>query len=142
VLNHRKSREDEALAALAKAQRVFQHEKARKSQLQAQLAETLLARREGLGSVPTEGLHFQLETEFVEGTKRRIIQQDQAILRASRGVEKALRAYLHCRRQTRTMEHMREKAFRDFRTEMNKREQKELDDMTVMRARFREEMAL
>jgi flagellar export protein FliJ len=97
-----------------------------------------LERREKLG-IEAIGIDaFQLEQNFIFGTKQRIVQQDQALVRASRGVEKALRAYLHARRQTRTIEMLREKQYQEFRKALTKKEQKELDELSVMRARLRE----
>jgi flagellar export protein FliJ len=48
-------------------------------------------------------------------------------------VEKALRAYLLARRQTRVIERLRERDQEEFRRELSKREQKVLDDQTSMR---------
>lgn len=135
VLHVRRSREQDALAALAAAQRAYQAEVAAKQGLLGELQRGL-ERREKLGSVPTPVLSFQLEQEFINGTKSRIVRADQAIVRASRGVEKALRAFLAARKQTRMMEILEEKAYAEFRKELGRRERKELDELMVMRARF------
>jgi flagellar export protein FliJ len=137
VLKVRKGRENDALAALGAAQRTYQLELARKQELQDRLSGSL-ARREGLGSEATTVLAFQLEQAFINGTKQRIIQSDQAILRASRGVERALRAYLAARRQTRMIEMLEEKAFAEYRKEASRKERRDLDELMVMRARLAE----
>ena len=62
-----------------------------------------------------------------------MIRQDQAIVRASRSVEKALRAYLTARRQTRMIETLREKDYQEFKKMVAKKEQKELDELSAMR---------
>lgn len=135
VLNLRRKREEDALRALAQSQRVYQHELSKKSKLVSDLSEALI-RRENLG-IDAIGIDaFQLEQSFITGTKQRIIQQDQALVRASRGVEKALRAYLYSKRQTRMIEILREKQFKEFRKALAKKEQKELDELSVMRARL------
>ena len=54
-----------------------------------------------------------------------------AIFRASKNVEKALRAFLFARRQTRMIESLREKAFAEFKRDLAKKEQKQLDDLTI-----------
>jgi flagellar FliJ protein len=135
VLNLRKTREEEAHRQLAQAQRIYQQELAQKAALNTILADSL-ARRESLG-VESIGIDaFQLENNFVIGTKQRIVQQTQAVFRASRGVEKALRAYLFAKRQSRMIEILREKQFKEFKIALAKKEQKDLDDLSVMRARL------
>jgi flagellar export protein FliJ len=135
VLKVRKSREQDALSALGAAQRAYQLELARKQDLEMRLAASL-GRREELGRDTTPVLAFQIEQAFINGTKQRIIQADQAILRASRGVERALRAYLAARRQTRMIEMLEEKAYSEYRKEAARRERKDLDELMVMRARL------
>lgn len=127
-------REQDALRALASAQRALQAVRERKAALMAELEQALI-RRENLGKEPVSGVAFQLEGNFISGTKQRIVQTEHAIQKAVRGVEKALRAYLGARKQTRTMEVMREKAFEEFKRQLKKHEQKELNDLYVMRAR-------
>src|SRR5206468_2689205 len=121
---------------LGAAQQVYQRELGHKQQLLSEL-DSALRRRESLGIEPVGPTAFQLEESFIGGTKSRITRADQAILRASRGVEKALRAYLHARRQTRMIEVLREKAYADYRKARSKWEQKQQDDLAVMRARLR-----
>jgi flagellar FliJ protein len=137
ILKQRKSREEDARAALARAQRTYQAELDRKAKLRADLDGSLL-RRERLGSSPIDIVPFKVEDDFIVGTKQRILQQEQAIFRASKAVEKTLRAYLFARRQTRTIEVLREKAYADFRREVIKKEQREMDDLSIMRARMAE----
>lgn len=140
VLTHRKRREDDVLALLAKAQRGLQLEKDRKSELEMNL-ELALVRRESLGATAV-GIHaFIVENDFIIGVKQRVIQSDQGILRANRGVEKALRAYLFAKRQTRMIEMLREKALAEFKQSESKREQKNLDEMMIMRHRLKDEDA-
>ena len=126
------------LRALGAAQRSYQEELEEKKQILAQL-DLALKRREKLG-VEATGIHaFQIEQNFITGTKQRIIRQDQAIVRASRTVEKTLRAYLAARRQTRTIEILREKDFAEFKKAVAKKEQKELDDLSGMRQTLKQQ---
>jgi flagellar export protein FliJ len=48
-------------------------------------------------------------------------------------------AYLVSRQQLRMIEKLREKALQEFQDEQAMRETKELDDLSIMRARFRDE---
>jgi flagellar export protein FliJ len=138
VLQVRKNREKEALAALGAAQRVYQQAQGRKFALQERLKQSLVD-RERLSDALVSPISFQVENDFISGTKQRIIQADQAIVRASRGVEKALRAYLAARRQSRMIEVIEEKDFADFKRDAARKEQKSMDELVVMRARLREE---
>ena len=135
VLRLRKNRENDALRALAVAQRAYQADLERKAALVSELKAALL-RRENLGTEAIGIDAFQIEENFIVGTKQRIIRQDQALVRASRAVEKNLRAYLHARRQTHTIELLREKQYLAFKKAVAKKEQKDLDELTVMRARL------
>jgi flagellar export protein FliJ len=135
----RKSRENETLKALADAQRAFQQALSNRAQLGQRLLLSL-ERRESFGKnrQPLATTPFQLENSFIAGTKQRIIQAEHGIQRARRGVEKALRAYLHARRQTKIIESIRDKDYAEYRKAMAKKEQKELDDLYVMRARLKD----
>ena len=135
VFKLRKTREEEALRALGHAQSIYQGELARKAHLVNDL-ENALVRREELADRPIDIRAYQLEQAFIVGTKQRIIQADQGILRASRGVEKALRAYLGARRQTRMIEVLHDKAYVEFRREVAKKENRAMDELTILRARL------
>jgi flagellar export protein FliJ len=135
VLKQRKIREEDALRGLGQAQRAYQAELAHKSKLLSDL-DLSLKRRELLGEIPVSPLAFQLEDQFIVGTKHAIRRADQAIFRATKGVEKALRAYLNARKQSRMIEILREKAYEQYRRERSKHEQKRLDDITIMRERL------
>jgi flagellar export protein FliJ len=132
----RKEALDSALRGLAQAQRAFQSSVARKQELQREL-EGALIRRESLGSDPVGPVAFQLENAYISGTKQRIVQQEQAIFRASRGVERALRAFLHARKQMRMVETLREKALADYKKARSKYLEKQQADLYVMRARMK-----
>jgi len=138
VLKLRQARENEALRGLAAAQRAYQAELARKAELLSKL-DVALRRREELGAVAVDIQAFHLEQGFIDGIRHRIVQADHAISRAARGVEKSMRTYLHARRETRVIEVLREKAIEEFKKEKAKKEQRELDDLTVMRSRFSSE---
>jgi flagellar export protein FliJ len=140
ILKLRKAREDEALRALGAAQRAYQECLSRKAGLLNELEQALL-RRERLGERAVGIDAFQLEQSFIEGTKQWITRADHAIMRASKLVAKALRAYLDARKQLRMLETLKEKDQAAFRKEQAKLEAKRLDDFTVMRHRLKEESA-
>ncbi len=131
----RKSRETEALKKLGLAQLKLQKEKQIKYELLRALEDSLL-RRELLGRESTSSTVFDLENKFITGTKQRIIQADQAILRANRELEKSMFHYLSSKRQTRAMELLRENNFEEYRKKHNKLEQKALDDLYTNRFRL------
>lgn len=130
----RRSREEQALRALASAQRAHRAEVERKERLVRDLGDAQ-ERRETLGREAVPPSAFATENDFIVGTKVRIIQAEQAIWRAVKGVEKALRAYLTARRQTRTIGVLRERAYVEWRRERVKLENRELDELYVLRSR-------
>jgi flagellar export protein FliJ len=135
VLKQRKQEETSTMTKLATAQRALLAEKEKKERLQRALADALW-RREELGTASVTISAYHLEESFIVGTKQRIIQQEQGIMRASRGVEKALRAFLIARRRTEVVTRLREKDLAEFKKAVTKREQKQMDDLTVMRSRI------
>lgn len=140
VEKYRKNIENDALRALAETQRALQAKKQHKDSLFRALGDAL-ARRETLASQSVSCAHFQIEDDFIAGTKVRIVQADQAIKKAMKVVERAMQAYLHARRQTRMMEVLREKELEKFKLELAKQEQKRLDDLYIMRAAMAKEEA-
>jgi flagellar export protein FliJ len=143
ILRVRKLREEESLRLLGVAQRAFQAEIQRKSRLESELKAALI-RREEMGApsssasdeVFIELLDIKLEQSFIEGIKQKIIQSTQAVSRANRGVEKALRGFLFARRQTRMMEMLYEKHYLEFKKELNKKQLAEMDELANTRAYF------
>ena len=140
VLKLRKTREDEAMRALGAAQRAYQACLARKAELLSELEASLL-RRERLGERSIGIDVFHLEQNFINGTKQRITQSDHMIFRAGKMVEKALRAYLNARKQSRMLETLKDKDYAAYRKAQAKIEARWLDDLTIMRHRMKEESA-
>jgi flagellar export protein FliJ len=135
VLKVRKLREDEALRSLGVAQRAQSAASEEKMNL-AEKLEKALIRRQSLGQAPTEPNAFRLEQDFITGLKSRLARQDQIIIRAQRSVEKAFRIYLNTRRQTQMLEKLEERHLSSFKLDSAKKERRELDDLSVMRARL------
>ena len=138
VLKFRKSKEDRALSLLAVEQQRLQSEAGKKVDLERSLQKGL-TRREALGSKPVTIGDFHAEENFIQGTKKKIKQAEIAITRANRSVEKSLKHYLFCRRQSRTMELVKENDEMEFKKRREKLEQKAVDEMVVMRYRTPED---
>ncbi len=128
----RKAKEQETLRILALAQIKYQETLKHKEWLIKE-TESALDRRDTLPSTSQPVLAYQIETEFINGNKIRILQADHAILRARKIVEKALKEVLNAKRALKALEILREKAFNEFKIEVRKKEQKELEEIYVFR---------
>jgi flagellar FliJ protein len=135
VLDIRKKKEQDALVSLAAAQKAYQDALERKQNL-IRANGTAFDRRQVLSNQGGPALGFQLEQNFIEGNKKRILQSEQAISRCARGVEKALRVYLFARKQTKMIEVLEENERKNFTQEQKRKEQKQLEELVTMRARF------
>jgi flagellar export protein FliJ len=138
VLQVRKIREREFLRQLSRTQRAHQGELTKKSQLVVQL-EKALERREKLGTVNEDVASFYLEDSFVIGTKQRIIQTDRMIQRSAKAVERALQTYLLAKGQSKIIEKLLEKSKEEYRKAFRKKEEKDLDELVIMRNRLNKE---
>ncbi len=135
LYKQRKAKEDQAMNALGEAQRVYQAEIEQKNALMRELGKGI-ARREMLGDagrVYAGTTDFQIEQDFIEGTKHRIIRAEGIIARAKKNVEKCLRVFLLARRNTRVIENLKEKELAEFKKQMAKREARELDELITLR---------
>jgi flagellar export protein FliJ len=128
----RRAKEQDTLRALAYAQAKYQETLRAKYRLLEE-TEASLARREKLAGTAQPVLAYQLESEFITGNKQRIVQSDQAITRARKFVEKALREVILAKRALKGIELLREKAFLEFKTALRKKESKDLEEVYVSR---------
>ncbi|MEK6705088.1 MAG: hypothetical protein AABZ06_04820, partial [Bdellovibrionota bacterium] len=99
-----------------------------------------LLRRENLGKEPVGIIPFKLENDFITGTKQRLQKTENLIIKAKKGVEKAIRAYLAARKQTLIIEKLYEKALGEFKKQLGKRHEKEMNDLFLMRDHAREKI--
>jgi flagellar export protein FliJ len=134
----RRAKEQEALRGLAAAQAKYQETLAAKRRLLDD-NECALLRRDALANTAQPILAFQIENEFIHGNRQRFVAADQAIFRARKFVEKALREVILAKRAVRALELLREKAYAEFKVALRKREQKELEEVYVSRPRLDEE---
>lgn len=131
----RRAKEQDALRGLALAQIKYQETLSHKQWLMEE-TESALKRREMLATIAQPVLAYQLENEFITGNKVRIVQADQAIFRARKFVEKALKEVLLAKRAVKALENLREKAYAEFKIEVRKKEQKDLEELYVSRQRL------
>lgn len=134
----RRTKEQEALRALALAQAKY-HEALDAKRRLIEENERALLRREALAKTAQPVLAYQIENEFISGNRQRLVQSDQAIFRARKFVEKALREVIAAKRALRAIELLREKAFAEFKIALRKREQKEMEEVYLSRPRTGEE---
>lgn len=139
VLENRKQNEQQALLLLSQKQRAFQLEIAKKEFFNQKLSRSL-DRREGLGSTAVSIVEFHSEQNYIEGMKQRMIQADHRILKANREMERARFRYLDTRKRTKMIESLKDKKLIEFKKEKSKKEQKDLDDLIVMRFRLKEDL--
>ncbi len=138
LLQARRIKEDEALRNLAEAQKKLQLELEGKRSLQNQLEDSL-SQRDFLGNISTPAAAFQCIQNFIMGTKQRIVRADQSVFRANRAVDKAMAIYLQARKMTRMIETLKERALEEFKAERKKHEQKQQDELSIMRKRLTSE---
>lgn len=136
----RKNKEREALTALSDAQRILQAEISRKIKL-LQALDDSLNRREKLSLKEASSVDYRVEEDFITGNKIRIQSVDRSILRASKGVEKAMAHYLQCRKQRKMVDKLREKALEAHQDEQATRENRAMDDLSIMRFRINKGVA-
>jgi flagellar export protein FliJ len=135
----RRAKEQEALRGLAAAQAKY-HDALNAKRRLLEETERSLARREALAATSQPVLAYQIENEFIAGNRVRMVQSDQAIFRARKFVEKALREVILAKRAVRAIELLREKAYAEWKIQQRKREQKQLEEIYVSRPRTGEEI--
>ncbi len=79
---------------------------------------------------------IRLSEDYIIGLNAMIIKADQAIIRARRFLDQAMRNYIHARKERMMIDRLKEKAFDEFKVEQSRLEQRRLDDLITMRARL------
>jgi flagellar FliJ protein len=79
---------------------------------------------------------IRLSEDFITGLNARILKADQAIVRARRFLDQAMRNYINARKERMMIDRLKEKAHEEFKLEQNRLEQRKLDDLITMRARL------
>jgi flagellar FliJ protein len=78
----------------------------------------------------------RLSEDYITGLNAMIIKADQAIIRARRFLDQAMRNYIRARKERMMIDRLKEKAFDEFKVEQSRLEQRRLDDLITMRARL------
>jgi len=131
----RKMKEQKMLEALSESQRAYLE----KIELKRGLLAKKQAAFEGKDSLSGSAApvnEIRLYEDFIEGLKVRIQRADQAIIRARRFLDQAMRHYIQARKDRMMIDRLREKAYEEFRLAQARLEQKRLDDLITMRARM------
>jgi flagellar export protein FliJ len=138
VLAVKKTKELEALRTLGNARRIYEIEVNKKLKLLEEIK--IFQEDDKIDSATRISIsNLKLEESYIFGCKQRLIQLDQSLFRANRGVQKALQVYFKAHKENLSMEVLREKCYQEYRSELIKREQKQADDLGVMRSRLKEE---
>lgn len=127
--------EQKALEEMSRCQRVYQEKLAEKRALFDKKLEAFTAKNEMM-SRDCNIQMIQLQEDYITGLKQRMIQADQAIVRARRFLEQAMRQYIKSRKERMMIDKLKEKALEEFKLEQSRLEQKTLDDLMTMRARL------
>ena len=133
LLTIREQQVHEALRILAETQRNLMSKQERKNSLENQLKNAAL-RRELLGNKISSIQEYRIEDALIQGNRKRIEFSDRAIIRAKKWVNQAMSQYLVARRRKTIIEKLKDKAKEDYKMELRKFEQKQLDDIYVMRS--------
>ena len=79
---------------------------------------------------------IRLIEDYITGLKVQVVRADQAIIRARRFLDQAMRNFIQARRERMMIDRLKEKAMEEFKLETSRLEQKVLDDLMTMRARL------
>ena len=79
---------------------------------------------------------IRLSEDYITGLNSHIVKADQAIIRARRFLDQAMRNYIAARKERMMIDRLKEKALEEFKLEQSRLEQRKLDDLITMRARL------
>ncbi|MCM0605703.1 MAG: flagellar FliJ family protein [Xanthomonadaceae bacterium] len=133
LLTIRERQVQEAMRILAETQRNLMNEVDRKNSLKNDL-ERAAIRREKLSEKIVGVQEYRIEDLLIQGNRKRIEFAERAIIRAKKWVNQAMAQYLAARQRKSVIDKLKEKAKDQFKTEVRKYEQKQLDDLYVMRS--------
>lgn len=133
LLTIRERQVQEAMRILAETQRNLMNEVERRNTLQNEL-KNAAARREMLAEKITTIQEYKIEDLLIQGNRRRIEFAERAIIRAKKWMNQAMSQYLAARQRKTIIDKLKEKAKEQYKIESRKQEQKQLDDIYVMRA--------
>ncbi len=138
VLKERKRIEDLKLREFALTQRFVEKLKDELSTLEKNLKRGIKDATEIASAPVNMVVNLQTADKFIEGTKHKIGWKKQDVERASKFLEKKRQEHFIARQKREVIEKLKEKKFADYKKLKRKYEQKALDDLYIMRARFTE----
>lgn len=133
----RSVREKQALGEVARTQQALFSEENNKKQIEEKIQAALIA-RENLANGIVGSREYQLATSYLAGLKQDLARADVAVRRAKRGVEKAMTRALLARRDLKMIETLRERDVSEFKKERSHYEQKQYDELSIMRNRMQQ----
>lgn len=131
----RLQKEQKMLEELSRCQRAFQEKIAFKKELLQKKQDAFLAKNE-LVSRDSIINDIRVMEDYITGLKVQIIRADQAIIRARRFLDQAMRHFVIARRERLMIDRLKEKAMEEFKHEQSRLEQKFFDDLMTMRSRL------
>ena len=131
-------KEQGALEEMSHFQRVYQEKIAIKKNI-LEKKQGAFEQRNALCSGESSVREIRIVDEYIEGLKQSLVRADQAIIRARRFLEQAMKKYILARRERMMIDRLKEKALEEFKLEQSRVEQKQLDDLVTMRMRLNEE---
>ena len=131
----RTQKEQKMLEELSQSQGVYQEKINFKKELLAKKQKSFLNKNEMM-SADASINEIRLIEDYITGLNQQIIRADQAIIRARRFLDQAMRNYIFARRERMMIDRLKEKALEEFKLEEARLSQKRLDDLITMRARL------
>jgi flagellar FliJ protein len=131
----RLQKEEKMLKELSLCQATYQEKIAIKKDLLAKKQGAFVNKNE-LISRDAKINDIKLLEDYITGLKQQIIRADQAIIRARRFLDQAMRNYILARRERMMIDRLKEKALEEFKREEARLSQKRLDDLITMRMRL------
>ena len=128
-------KEQKMLEEMSASQRVYQEKIAAKKALLEKKQKSFVNKNEMI-SRDANINEVRLIEDYITGLNQSLIRADQAIIRARRFLEQAMRHYVLARRERMMIDRLKEKALEEFKIEQSRLEQKQLDDLITMRARL------
>ncbi len=116
-------------------QKIYQEKINYKKELITKKSNAFLAKNEML-TRDSNVNEIRLQEEYISGINQRLLRADQAIVRARRFLEQAMREYIKARKERKMVDRIKEKAVETFKINQNRLEQKNMDDLISMRSRL------
>ena len=132
LLRVRRAQESHILGALQSAQQDYQSALKFKAEIQEGLHKADVRQASFGAEIVTMEL-FHREAYHLVSLRRRRTLADQRILKASRVLERAMRAYQLIKKKIKMLETLEEKKSAAYRLELNRQERRLADDLTLMR---------